>query len=132
MVEYKPNKSYYIKWTVFNSFFGSSPFVWGCVSRNPKIIVGLTWSLCGHDSRAKPPDFKRNRLSQSMLSCPPLHIKPPKIRYIPTPFSEERFLLSIHGSHSLKKTRFFSTILNSSVAFCLVNHFSVISSSTVQ
>jgi len=49
-----------------------------------KIIVGLTWSLCGHDYEAKPPINKENWLSHNRLSCPPLHVKPPKLLLLPT------------------------------------------------
>lgn len=42
-----------------------------------RILVGLTWSLCGHDQRAKPPIYKGYWLTPTRLSCPLLHVKPP-------------------------------------------------------
>lgn len=60
--------------------YGSSFFGMG----KDKIIVGLTWSLCGHDYEAKPPINKENWLSHNSLSCPPLHVKPPKLLLLPT------------------------------------------------
>lgn len=60
--------------------FGSSLFGMG----KDKIIVGLTWSLCGHDYEAKPLINKENWLSHNRLSCPPLHVKPPKLLLLPT------------------------------------------------
>lgn len=59
---------------------GSSLFGMG----KDKIIVGLTWSLCGHDYEAKPLINKENWLSHNRLSCPPLHVKPPKLLLLPT------------------------------------------------
>ncbi|WP_244910475.1 SNF2-related protein [Caldibacillus thermoamylovorans] len=64
----------------FRLAMGSSLFGMG----KDKIIVGLTWSLCGHDYEAKPPINKENWLSHNRLSCPPLHVKPPKLLLLPT------------------------------------------------
>jgi hypothetical protein len=78
----------------FKKFVALRYLIWG-TTRKGRIIVGLTWSLCGHDSRAEPPAYKEKRLSLSMLSCPPLHIKPPILPTSPTVFSEEANLFCL-------------------------------------
>lgn len=85
--------------------YGSSLFGMG----KDKIIVGLTWSLCGHDYEAKPPINKENWLSHNRLSCPPLHVKPPKLLLLPTWFSEEAFLkrgLISNGNDNDKENKY--------------------------